>query len=84
MAALDDQITQLQTDVAALTTTNQAAIALLNGIPAQIAAAVAAAQASGVTPAQLQELTDLHTAITAQTAALAAAETADAPATQQA
>lgn len=80
MSALDDAITQLQTDVANLTTVDQSAVALINGFAAQLAAAVAAAQAAGATATQLQSLTDLHTAITAQDDALAAAVTANTPA----
>ena len=80
MSALDDKITTLQADVTALTTTDQSAIALINGISAQIAAAVAAAQAAGATPAQLQSLTDLDTAIKTQQTGLAAAVTANTPA----
>jgi ABC-type transporter Mla MlaB component len=80
MSALDDAITQLQTDVTNLTAVDQSALSLITGFAAQLAAAVAAATAAGATPAQLQSLTDLHTAITAQDDALAAAVAANTPA----
>ncbi len=73
MAQIDDEITQLQTDVASEGTAVSSAVTLINGIAAQIAAAIAAAQAAGATPAQLQSLTDLHTAVVGQTSSLAAA-----------
>lgn len=77
MSALDDSITALQASVATLTSVDQSAITLIQGISAEIAAAVAAAQAAGATPAQLQSLTDLKTAIDAQDTALAAAVAAN-------
>ncbi len=73
MAALDDAIVALQGDVATLTTVDASAVALIQGFAAQLAAAIAAAQAAGATPAQLQSLTDLHTGIVANDQALAAA-----------
>lgn len=80
MAALDTEITQLQADVTAETNATQAAVTLLNGLSAQLAAALAAAAAAGATPAQLQAITDVSTAIEAQTGALAKAVTANTPA----
>jgi small-conductance mechanosensitive channel len=79
---LDAAITQLQSDVTALTTVDQSAIALINGIAAQVSAAVAAALAAGATPAELQSMTDLDTALKAQASGLAAAVTANTPAPQ--
>lgn len=79
MAALDDQITALTSDVAALTTAEKSAVALITGLAAQLAAAILAAQNVGATAAQLQALTDLHTAITGDTAELAAAVAANTP-----
>lgn len=66
------EITQLQADSAAQTTVIQSAETVINGIAGQIAAAVAAAQAQGATPEQLQALTDLHTQLSANTAGLSA------------
>jgi hypothetical protein len=80
MSQVDDDLSELKDDVAELTTVDQSAIALINGIQGQIAAAVAAAQAAGATPAQLQSLSDLHTAISAQKDAMAAAVAANTPA----
>jgi hypothetical protein len=72
-------LAQLQSDVTAETTVNQSAITLIQGFPALLAAAIAAATAAGATPAQLQSFTDLSTGIEAQTTALAAAVTAGTP-----
>jgi hypothetical protein len=80
MSVLDDKITALQADVAAETSVNQSAITLIQGIPQMIADAVAAAQAQGATPAQLQAFTDLQTALEANTSSLSAAVTAGTPA----
>ncbi len=80
MSKLDDAITKLQSDVTALTSANQSAIALISGINTQLQAGIAAAQAAGASDAQLQALSDLSTAIEAQTAALSAAVTANTPA----
>lgn len=79
MSVLDDQIVALQADVAQETTVEASAITLINGIPALIANAVAAAQAAGATPAELASLTALGTAITNSSAGLAAAVTANTP-----
>ena len=70
-------IDDLKADVAAERTVIDGAIALINGFAAQLAAAVAAAQSAGATPAELQSLTDLHNAIITQTTALASAVTAN-------
>jgi uncharacterized protein (DUF3084 family) len=79
--SLDTSITALQAAVTAEETEEQSAIVLLNGIPQLIASAVAQAQAAGATPAELSSLTDLQTAITQNTAGLAAAVVANTPAT---
>lgn len=75
--SLDTAIAALEADVTAETTANGSAIVLLNGISAQISAAVAAATAAGATPAELASMTDLQTKITANTASLAAAVAAN-------
>jgi len=59
------------------------AITLINGISAQIAAAVAAAQAAGATPAQIASLTSLGSSLDASSASLAAAVAANTPAPAQ-
>lgn len=73
-------IDQLTADVSAETTANQSAITLIQGFAAQLAAAVAAAQSAGATPAQLQALTDLAAGVEKNTADLAAAVAAGTPA----
>jgi hypothetical protein len=80
MSKLDDQITALTAQVQANTTVENSALVLIQGFSATLAAAVAAAQAAGATPAQLQSLTDLGTAIKASDDALAAAVAANTPA----
>jgi hypothetical protein len=70
----------LQADVTQETTVDQSAMTLIQGIPALIAAAVAAAQAAGATPAQLASFDQLGAQITANATGLAAAVTAGTPA----
>lgn len=77
---LQTQITTLQADVTAENTVIDSAVTLINGFAAQLATAVAAAQAAGATPAELQSLTDLGTSITSKSSALAAAVAANTPA----
>lgn len=79
MAALDDKISALQTEVTNNTTVIGSAETLINGFAAQLAAAIAAALAAGATDAQLQSLTDLNTTLTANDTALAAAVAANTP-----
>lgn len=55
------------------------AIALINGIPALIQAAVAAAAGAGATPEQLAAFGTLNSQIQASSTALAAAVTAQSP-----
>lgn len=71
---------KLAADVAQLTTVDQSAVALIQGFGAQLAAAVAAAQAAGATPEQLQAFDDLSAGIEARTSDLAAAVAAATPA----
>jgi hypothetical protein len=77
---LQTQIAALQADVTAEDTVIDGATVLIQGFSAQLAAAIATAQAAGATPAELQSLTDLGTTITTKTAALAAAVQANTPA----
>ena len=79
MSALDDKITALQQTVTAEEGVEDSAIALINGIGAEIQAAVQAALAQGATQAQLQALTDLGTSIQTKSQALAAAVAANQP-----
>ena len=73
MDQLDTDIAALQADVTNATTVTQSAVTLINGISAQIAAAVAAATAAGATPAQLDAIQAVQTSLEANTAALSAA-----------
>ena len=73
MGQLDDQLVSLTATVAQNTTVMGSAAATITGISAQIAAAVAAAQAAGATPAELQALTDLQQTLDTNNATLAAA-----------
>lgn len=66
-------IAKLQADVTATKAGEASAIALIKGIPALIAAAVAQAQAQGATPEQLQALSDLSTQLEGSAADLGAA-----------
>lgn len=75
--ALQDSIDALKATVAQETTVEASAVALLNGLSAQLAAALAAAANAGATADQLQALTDLNTQIGGDTAALSAAVTAN-------
>ena len=80
MTALDQAIADLQAKVAAETTVEASAVALLNGIPKMISDAVASALAAGATPAQLAELAAVGTSIQSSSAGLAAAITTNTPA----
>lgn len=79
MAALDDAITALQAEVANDTTVIQSADTLINGIAAQITAAVNAALAAGATPAQLTALSTLTSTLVANDTSLANAVAANTP-----
>ena len=78
--SIDDAIANLTARVQADTDATNAAATMINGFAAQLAAAVAAAQSAGATPAQLQSLTDLGTTIQANADALATAVSANTPA----
>jgi len=52
---------------------------MISGFSAQLAAAIAAAQAAGATPAQLSAVTDLQTALDANNATLTAAIASNTP-----
>lgn len=79
MAQLDDQITALTAQVQADTTVIGSAVKLINGIAAQIQAAVQAALAAGATAAQLKALNDLQTQLKTNDDSLAAAVAANTP-----
>ncbi len=80
--ALDTALADLTAKVAAQGTIVTSAETLMDGIPALIANAVAEGQAAGATPAQLQAITDLGTALQGQSTGLAAAIVAGTPAAQ--
>lgn len=67
---LASEITQLQTDVAALTAEVTTANTTISTFATQLAAAIAAGQAQGLTPEQTQAFSDLHAALTGATASL--------------
>jgi Mg2+ and Co2+ transporter CorA len=79
MTQMSDEIQTLKNDVAAERTAVDSATALISGFAAQLQAAVQAAQDAGATPQQLQDLTDLHTALTQQTSDLASAVATQSP-----
>ncbi len=78
---LDTRIAKLQDDVTALTGVVASANALIGGFAKLLADAIAAAQAAGATPQELQSLTDLSTSLEAQKDSLAAAVVAGTPPT---
>jgi alkylhydroperoxidase/carboxymuconolactone decarboxylase family protein YurZ len=80
MAALDDKITALASAVANLTTVDASAVALINGIAAQIQTAVQAALAAGATPAELAAVQLAIDNITGSAGQLSAAVAANTPA----
>ncbi len=79
MSQLDDQITALTAQVAANTNVEKSALVLIQGFSTRLDAAVAAAQAAGASPAQLQSLTDLGTALKSSDDDLAAAVAQNTP-----
>lgn len=79
--AMAQSVDTLVADVAALDTVVDSAIALINGIAQRIADAITAALAGGATAAELAPLSALHTDLVTRTATLAAAVTANTPAT---
>lgn len=78
--SVDTAIADLTTRVQADTDATNSATTMINGFAAQLAAAVAAAQAQGATPAQLQSFTDLGTSIQTNADKLSAAVVANTPA----
>ena len=78
MSATDDAINQLAADVAAETTVEQSAIALLNGIPDVVAKALADAGVNDTATAAA--VAQIDATIKANAAALGAAVTANTPA----
>lgn len=79
MSALSDAIATLTAKVNAATTVEASATVYIQAVPQLIADAVAAAQAAGATPEQIQAITDLGTALDAASAPLQAALTENTP-----
>lgn len=79
VSKLDDQVVSLTAEVAKYTSVEQSAVALLNGIKAQIAKAVQDAMAAGATTGQLASIQAVQDSVTANTTALAAAVAANTP-----
>ena len=84
MAALDDAITALQTQAAQNESVEAAAILVITGFAAQLAAAIATAAASGATPAQLAEIQAVQTGMATSAGPLGAAIATVPPATASA
>jgi hypothetical protein len=80
MAALDDQITSLTTQVANNTSVTGSAQTMISGFAALLATAVANAKGAGATPAQLASFAALQSTITQNDTALAAAIAQNTPA----
>lgn len=76
-----EQITALTAEVNKARTVEASAQALIEGFGARLNTAVQAALSNGATAEQLQPLTDLGTALDAQSDALQAAVIANTPAT---
>ena len=72
-----DPLAALTAQVAASTSVDASAKILIDGFAGKLAAAVAAAAAAGATPQQLQQLTDLGTALKTSSDALAASVAAN-------
>lgn len=83
-AELQAKIDALQSDVEDLTAADNSAITLLNGLSAQLSAALADAANSGATEAQLASLTDLDQTLKASTTGLANAVASNTPGAQPA
>lgn len=75
-----EQIAELTAAVTKATTVEKSAEALISGFGSRLDAAVQAAVANGATAEQLQPVTDLGTALDAESDALSAAVTANTPA----
>ncbi len=83
MSALDDTIASIQKEVGNNTTVTGSVQTLVQNLAQQLAAALAAAVSGGATPAQLQQLTNIQTALAGNDTTLAglvAANTSSAPA----
>lgn len=74
---MDAAIAQLQADLTAQSGVVATNTVLLNGFAAALAAAIAASQNSGATPAELASVIALHESIVANTQALTDAAAAD-------
>jgi hypothetical protein len=79
MSQMDEAVKKLTDDVAATRTAVDSAVVFANGVPKLIADAIAAAQAAGATPEQLQAITDAQTALEQQASDLGAAILANTP-----
>jgi len=77
MTAIDDALTQLESDVTNLTTVEQSAVALLNGLTTQIQTIIAAGGDPAKTLASIQ---DVVTKVESDTTDLAKAVAANTPA----
>ena len=80
-AEIDAAVSTLQGTVAQLTSAVGDIVTLVTKLSGQLTAAIAAAQAAGATPQELQALADLNTTIVTQAQALANAVAAVPPAT---
>jgi hypothetical protein len=76
---LDDSIAVLQQDIANETAIDQKVLKLINGISQQVQTAVQNALAAGATPDELKALSDLHTTLQSEAAALVQAVAAQDP-----
>ena len=77
--ALQDQIAQLQADVAAQQSVVSSAVTLITGLKTSLDKAIADLQAAGVTAEQTQALSDLSATLEAETSSLSAAVAANTP-----
>lgn len=80
MSALDDKIAELTTTVHETTDLDESILAVLNGFPAIMQAAIDKALAAGATPVQLQAITDATAALQTKAPELKAAVVANTPA----
>lgn len=77
---IQDGLDDLSSKVEANTSVEQSAVALLNGLSAQVAAAIEAAKNAGASDAQVQAFSDLRASLDTSTQDLAAAVAANTPA----
>lgn len=80
MATATEQIAALTAQITKATTVEKSAELLINGFSTRLAAAIAAAVANGATVEQLQPVSDLGTALDAESDTLSAAVVANTPA----